>query len=207
MQGAAVATRGDFGVGLLCPRERMIGGLRNDRPELRIERVDALQVNAGEPIRGDLLRLDPAREIGDRCKRDVRVIRGQRRNGATAPHEDVAGGSRRAIDQRRRPHRRGRHALFDGHLARAGPAFEHRGERSLPARRRQIAIRRSHRDLYELLGLCERGRGDRRSCHRAGAERRRRTRGGRRSRCRCRRRTGRGLRVTGRGSGQSTEWH
>ncbi len=110
----------------------------------------------------------------------------------------VGAGTR--IDERRRPYRGGRHVGLEGDLARARTSFEQRGERTLPARSRQLAIRRAHRDLHELLGFGERRRRHGRPSDRSGAERGRRAgRGGwRRGRRRWSRRRGRlGARTRG----------
>ena len=176
VQRTAIAAGGDLGVGLLRLRQRMIRRLGDHRPQLRIERVDALQVDAREPIGGDLLLFDPARELRHRGKRDVGVARGQRRRAGAAAHERVARRRGTGVDERRRPHRGGRHVWLEGDLARSRPPLEERRERSLPARSRQLAIRGTHRDLHQLFGFRERRRRHRRPDDRSRAEGRRRAR-------------------------------
>ncbi len=51
---------------------------RDDAAQLRIELLDAPQIDVGQPLRGERLLLDPARQLGHRRERDVGVARRQR---------------------------------------------------------------------------------------------------------------------------------
>ena len=87
---------------------------------------------------------------------------------------DIARRTRRSAGNQRVPPRRGRDVRTERNLARPDPAFEQRRHRPRPARGRHFALAGRHRDLHELLCLCEGRRRHRRPGRRRGAEGRRR---------------------------------
>ena len=74
--------------------------------QLGIELLQPLQINVGEPLRGELASLDPARELRHRCERNVFVSRGQRPGIDLAAHKPLALWPRLLPRQHRIPPRR-----------------------------------------------------------------------------------------------------
>ncbi len=73
MQRPAVAAGRDLGIGLRRLRQREIRRLGDHRPQFRVERIDALEIDAREPLGGELAGFDPARELRDRRESDVGI--------------------------------------------------------------------------------------------------------------------------------------
>ena len=90
VQRAAIFAGGDFGVGLLRLCEGVIARERDDATQLGIEALQALEIDAGEALGGELARFDPARKLGDRREGDVFVVGGQRPGIGFRAHEAVA---------------------------------------------------------------------------------------------------------------------
>ncbi len=135
---------------------------RDDGSQLRVESLDAAQVDIGEAFRGQLPALDPSREARNRRVRDVGVARRQRRPVIVCTHEHVAGGSRSAGH--------GSHGNNEGWVPtgwRAGPAH----------RARPCAVRRAVREAAPSTAASSlpRGCARRRSSTPARASRLRRT--------------------------------
>ena len=78
MQRSAISSGGNLRVSLLGLLHREIGGQRDHAAQLGIVLAQALQINSGQPLGGDLALLNPAGELHDRGEGDVFVIRGQR---------------------------------------------------------------------------------------------------------------------------------
>ncbi len=74
VQWTSILARSDLGVGLLCARQRMVFGDRDDRANLPVESFDATEIDIRESLRRDLPRLDPSRQLCHGRKRD-RVVR------------------------------------------------------------------------------------------------------------------------------------
>ena len=74
MQRTSILPRSDLGVGLLCARQRVVFGDRNDRANLPVESFNATEIDIRESLRRELPRLDPSRQLRHRSKRD-RVVR------------------------------------------------------------------------------------------------------------------------------------
>src|SRR5258707_15085338 len=64
MQRSAVMSGGDFFVSFLRLRECQVARECDDAVQPGIELLKALQINAGETIRGQLALIDPARKLG-----------------------------------------------------------------------------------------------------------------------------------------------
>ena len=155
---ATILPRRNFRVRLLRLRERHVLRERDDAAELRIELLDPAQVDVRQPLGGERLLLDPARQSGHGRERDISVARGQRHAGARAAYEPVERRARAVAGEHGVPARRGSHVRVDGDLARPHATFEERRHRPAPALRSHLALGRAHRDLGELLCLGKGGR-------------------------------------------------
>ena len=60
MQRAAILAGGDFLIGFFGLGEREVACERDDAMKLRVELLNALQINVGEALGGELALLDPA---------------------------------------------------------------------------------------------------------------------------------------------------
>jgi len=172
VQRAAVLAGGDLGVGLPGLRERQVAGQGDDGVDLGLEPLEALEVDPGQPLGGQLAGLDPARLLGHRREREVVVPGGQLARRPGAAHEAVAGGPDGEPGQGRVPVAGGRHGRIQRDLARAGPALVQRCHRHPPVAGGLGALGRGVAHLHQLLGLGDRAGGDRRAGRGAGAERR-----------------------------------
>ena len=90
VQRAAILAGGDLQVRLLGLRQGQVAGERDDAAQLGVEALDAVQIDAREALGGELARLDPARELGQRREGDVRIGGGQRVRGGFAADESIA---------------------------------------------------------------------------------------------------------------------
>ena len=75
VQRATIAAGGDLAIGLLGLLERMVFGERDDAAQRGIEALEAIEIDAGEPLGGELARMDPAAELGDVGEGDVVIAR------------------------------------------------------------------------------------------------------------------------------------
>ena len=163
MQRAAILARGDLGVGLRrAARARAPRVSVMTARSLRLEALDAIEVDRGQPLRGQLARLDPARQRGHRREGDRR-----RRATAAARRRRASARSDRCVDRRARcrgstgsraspAHRSRASATLRGPVRRSNSAaidVRHVSSRLLPLGRR-------HRDLHQLLRLGEGRRRD-----------------------------------------------
>ena len=80
MKRAAIFSGGEFGVGAFGLREREIMRESDDAAKLRIEFLDAAEINVGEAFGREFALLDPARELSDGSKSYVGVV-GRERAG------------------------------------------------------------------------------------------------------------------------------
>ncbi len=182
VQRPAIPSRGDFGVGLPGARERDVRRLRDDAAEPGVESIDPIEIDAGEAFGGQRLLLDPARELGHGCVRDVGVGRRQRHRPGCAPHEVVACRAGALAGEHGAPTRRRGDLRLERNFSRSDAALDERRHRPLPARGRHLSLARAHRDLGEAFRLGEGGRRDGWTGDGSGAEGRRRTRRRRRRR-------------------------
>ena len=135
-----------------------------------------LQIDVRQALGGELLLLDPARQLRHRRKRDVGVARRQR-TGSLLLRTNVSRAGPELSPastgfQRVAGAMCGSSATFRGPDA----PFEKRRHRLPPARRRHLAFGGAHRHLRELFRFGEGGRRHRRARRRRRAERRRRAR-------------------------------
>jgi hypothetical protein len=93
VQRAAILAGGDLGVGGFRLLERQVAGERDDAAQLGVEALQAVEVDVGEALGGELARLDPARKLRERGEGDVGIARGQRAGVDFGAHETVAVGS------------------------------------------------------------------------------------------------------------------
>ena len=148
-----------------------------------VEALEAVEVDAGEPLGGELAGVDPAAELGDAGEGDVVIAFGKRHEGGGRGDEVVVLRRRRHAGQHGIPLRGGGEGWRQRDFARAGAALIERGHGLTPVLRGLPFFRRGQRDANELFGLGEGDGGDLRTGGRRGAE------GGRRA---GRRRTFRG---------------
>jgi hypothetical protein len=87
MQRPAISSRRNVRVGLFGLRERKILRERDDATELRIEPLDAVQIDVRQTLGGEGLLFDPALQLRHRRKCDVSVARGQRNGLAPAANK------------------------------------------------------------------------------------------------------------------------
>ncbi len=73
---ATIAAGGDLAVGLPGLRERLIFGERDDAVQRRVEALEAIEIDAGEPLRCELARVNPAAELRDAGEGDVVIAFG-----------------------------------------------------------------------------------------------------------------------------------
>ena len=105
---------GDLAVGLRGLRERVVGGHRDEREQLRIEALDAREVDARQPLGRQRARFDPARLLRGRARTRCR---------------------RRAMGVQRRARRSTKRSCFGP--CTPGPADALRRDRRMPRRRRR----------------------------------------------------------------------
>ncbi len=158
MQWPTIVSGGDLGIGLFRLLERQVARHRDDAVEPRIEPLQSLKINVGQPLRRELAMLDPLRKLRDRGKCDVRVAPGKWTGIHAAANEAVLLRCRFQSRQNRIPARRGGEGCFQGDLARSGTAFVERRHRSAPAfgGHRTLSLGQLH--ARQLFSLCEGGR-------------------------------------------------
>src|SRR2546429_528971 len=90
MQRPAVLSCRDFCVGPFRLRQRQLSRQRDHAPQLRVELLDALQINLSQPLRGQLTLLDPPRKLRHRRKCDIHIIRRKWTWISLPPHKLLA---------------------------------------------------------------------------------------------------------------------
>ena len=137
-----------------------------------IELLQAVNVDIRQPFRCNLPRLNPARKLRNRGKRNVGVICRQGSAGIGAANVEVfasSGFPRQNSRQHRVPLRCRRKFRFERQFARSSSAFVERRHLHAPVLGSLCKVGGLHLDLHELFRLGEGGRCD------LGANRRRRS--------------------------------
>ena len=160
----------------LAWRERQVRRQGDDAAQFRIKGRDALQIDAGQAFRGELTRLQPARQLPHRREGDGRVRGRQRTRIARAAHEALARRQCRVARQHGIPGRVGREFRIELDAAWTGASFVQRRHAAAPVTHRLRALRGRELHLHELLGGREGCGSDLRAHRRRGAERGRRAR-------------------------------
>ena len=164
----AIFAGGDLRVGALRLLQREIARERDGAAQLRVEALEAIEIDLRQPRGGERARLDPAGERAHRRIGDVRLVARQS-NRPRRAHEAIA----RRLRASRNPARGGR--FKGGDLLRSGPPLIERSHRFAPVAGRLRALLRRVLHLHQLLRLGEGSRGHFRSDRRRGAERGRRS--------------------------------
>ena len=90
VQRTAVFTGGNFFVCFVRLSESKVARERDDAAQLGIELLDAFEINAGQPLRGELTLLDPSGELSNRGEGYIGVVVGQRHRIGLAADKAVA---------------------------------------------------------------------------------------------------------------------
>jgi hypothetical protein len=73
VKGSSIMARGDFLIRLPGLGEGEVFGEGDNAAQFGIEALEAVEVDVGEALGGELARFDPAGELCDGCERDVGV--------------------------------------------------------------------------------------------------------------------------------------
>ena len=148
----------------------MIAREGDDAAEFRIEALEALEIDAGQPLGGELAVFDPAREVRDRREGDVFVARGQRAGIGGGAHEAVAIGTGGLAGLNRLNAGPGLKVGLERDFARSGAAFVERRHGFAPVGGGLGAVFLGHLDADELFGFGESRGGDFRTNGRRGSK-------------------------------------
>src|SRR4029078_11101823 len=77
VEWSTILAGGDLRVGAFCLGERRLPGQGDDGAKLRIELLDAFQIDRREPFRREQLVFDPLRQPRDPREGDISVVRWQ----------------------------------------------------------------------------------------------------------------------------------
>src|SRR5437764_1115337 len=131
---------------------------RDDGADLPVEPFDSTEIDVREPLRRELSRLDPPRELRHGRERDRLVRRRQPSGVCLRANELVARWPRRDAREHRVPEHGWRISWRDRHLAWPRAPLEVRRKRPPPRVGGLLPLRRRHRYLHQFLRLGE-GRG------------------------------------------------
>src|SRR5262249_7385290 len=126
--------------------------------QLGIELFDALEVNVGEALGGQLSLFDPARQSNDGGESDVSVVRRQRAGIGFATQESLAAWAAFHAWQHGVPECRRCEIGIKSYLARSGASLVEGCHCFSPAARGNVSLALGQFHLHELLGFSERGR-------------------------------------------------